>query len=143
MKIPFHSLVCKWSADFCDLYDKELVAKAFRICGFGSTEPESYHQKLKDVLAGIDVEVDERGKYVDDGLVFTLPESEKIYLTFELFGSQFDTKDKQSPKSFAIAGEDGNFVWAEARIEGDKIVVWNNSVPEPKAVRYAWENNPH
>ena len=45
-------------------------------------------------------------------------------------------------KSFAIAGEDGAFVWAEARIEGDTVVVWSPRVPRPAAARYAWADNP-
>lgn len=45
-------------------------------------------------------------------------------------------------KHFAIRGRDGKFVWAQARIEGDKVVVWNDAVPGPVAVRYAWADNP-
>jgi len=43
---------------------------------------------------------------------------------------------------FAIAGDDRKWHWADARIEGDTIVVSSPSVPEPKAVRYAWQSNP-
>jgi len=43
---------------------------------------------------------------------------------------------------FAVAGPDKRFVWANARIEGDRVVVWSDSVPDPVAVRYAWANNP-
>ena len=43
---------------------------------------------------------------------------------------------------FAIAGEGGEFVVAEARIEGDRVVVWSEAVPDPVAVRYAWADNP-
>ena len=45
-------------------------------------------------------------------------------------------------KGFAIAGEDKKFVWAEAKIEGDSVVVWSDAVSKPVAVRYAWGNNP-
>lgn len=45
-------------------------------------------------------------------------------------------------KQFAIAGADRKFVWADARIEGDAVVVSNPRVPKPIAVRYAWANNP-
>src|SRR5690606_12992644 len=45
-------------------------------------------------------------------------------------------------KGFAVAGADGRFVWADAAIEGDRVVVWSDSVPEPVAVRYAWGDNP-
>jgi sialate O-acetylesterase len=43
---------------------------------------------------------------------------------------------------FAIAGADQKFVWADAKIEGDTVVVWNAAVPQPVAVRYAWANYP-
>ena len=43
---------------------------------------------------------------------------------------------------FAVAGPDGKFVWAQARIEGDKVEVWSEAVPTPVAVRYAWADNP-
>ena len=43
---------------------------------------------------------------------------------------------------FAIAGEDRKWVWADARIEGDTVVVSSASVPNPKEVRYAWQSNP-
>jgi sialate O-acetylesterase len=43
---------------------------------------------------------------------------------------------------FAIAGEDQKFVWAEARIDGDTVVVSSPEVENPVAVRYAFESNP-
>ena len=46
-------------------------------------------------------------------------------------------------KGFAIAGADKKFVFAEAKIEGDKVIVSSPEVPEPAAVRYAWAANPN
>jgi sialate O-acetylesterase len=43
---------------------------------------------------------------------------------------------------FSIAGEDHKWYWADARIEGDTIVVSSASVSNPKEVRYAWQSNP-
>jgi len=43
---------------------------------------------------------------------------------------------------FALAGADKQFVWANARIVGDRVYVWSNRVRAPRAVRYAWANNP-
>ncbi|MBN1437532.1 MAG: hypothetical protein JW936_10705 [Sedimentisphaerales bacterium] len=43
---------------------------------------------------------------------------------------------------FAIAGEDREFFWAEATIEGKTVVVRCDEVANPVAVRYAWANNP-
>ena len=43
---------------------------------------------------------------------------------------------------FAIAGDDRKFVWAKAYIEGGKVVVFNEVLKRPVAVRYGWGNNP-
>jgi sialate O-acetylesterase len=47
-----------------------------------------------------------------------------------------------SVSGFEIAGEDRKFVGADARIEGDTVVVSSDQVPHPIAVRYAWGMNP-
>jgi sialate O-acetylesterase len=46
------------------------------------------------------------------------------------------------PEEFAIAGEDRKWYSADARLEGDAVVVSSPSVPDPKEVRYAWQSNP-
>lgn len=43
---------------------------------------------------------------------------------------------------FSIAGDDRKWVWADARIDGDTVVVSSPSVPNPTQVRYAWQSNP-
>jgi sialate O-acetylesterase len=43
---------------------------------------------------------------------------------------------------FAIAGADGHFVWADAVVDGDTVLVSSPEVPNPTTVRYAWSNNP-
>ena len=43
---------------------------------------------------------------------------------------------------FAIAGEDRRWVWADAMIEGDTVVVSSAEVLRPVAVRYAYSDNP-
>jgi sialate O-acetylesterase len=45
-------------------------------------------------------------------------------------------------KSFAIAGADKKWHPAEARIDGDMVVVSSPEVTQPVAVRYGWANNP-
>lgn len=66
----------------------------------------------------------------------------KLILSFTDIGTGLIVKDSNTLKGFAIAGSDGNFVWANAVIEGDKIIVWNDAVPNPSKVRYAWADNP-
>jgi sialate O-acetylesterase len=43
---------------------------------------------------------------------------------------------------FAVAGADRQFVWASARVVGDRVYVWSDRVRVPAAIRYAWANNP-
>ena len=43
---------------------------------------------------------------------------------------------------FQIAGEDQKFVAAEARIQGNEVVISSPHVPSPLAVRYAWADDP-
>lgn len=68
-------------------------------------------------------------------------EGDKIRLLFRYAGGGLVAKGGPL-KQFAIAGPDKKFVWADARIEGNTIVVWNSAIKTPAAVRYAWANNP-
>ncbi len=66
----------------------------------------------------------------------------KARLRFDHVGSGLVAKGGGRLTGFAIAGEDMKFVWAEAAIEGNEVVVSSTDVPKPAAVRYAWANNP-
>lgn len=66
----------------------------------------------------------------------------KIILSFSNIGSGLVTNDGEELNEFAIAGADKKFVWAKAKIEADKIIVWSDEVKEPKFVRYAWADSP-
>ncbi|MGV3642423.1 MAG: sialate O-acetylesterase, partial [Adhaeribacter sp.] len=69
-------------------------------------------------------------------------EGKKITLSFAHTGSGLVSADGEELAWFAIAGADKKFVWAKASIEGDKVVVWSDEIPEPRYVRYAWADNP-
>jgi sialate O-acetylesterase len=47
-----------------------------------------------------------------------------------------------APSGFEVAGDDRNFVKAEAQIQGDHVVVSSSEVKNPKYVRYGWRNAP-
>jgi len=67
-------------------------------------------------------------------------EGDKMILTFDhAAGLRARAGDLAG---FAIAGKDKKFVWADARIDGDKVIVSNAKVSEPTAVRYSWAANP-
>ena len=67
----------------------------------------------------------------------------KIELTFAEVGQRLRTVDRNEVRGFAIAGEDRQWHWAQAKIlDRDKVEVWHDQVPQPVAVRYAWADNP-
>lgn len=69
-------------------------------------------------------------------------EGHKIRISLDHTGSGLVTKGSDEILGFAIAGADKKFHWAEAKIDGNDIVVWSDEVENPVAVRYAWADNP-
>jgi sialate O-acetylesterase len=66
----------------------------------------------------------------------------KIELTFSNTGSGLTVKGGGELKQFSIAGADKKYSWANAKIEGNRIIVWNDAVVHPFYIRYAWADNP-
>ena len=67
----------------------------------------------------------------------------KTRLYFKHLGSGVVFKPGNTkPNGFVVAGEDKNFVWADAAIEGDTVVVSSPEVAVPQYVRYGWAYNP-
>lgn len=67
----------------------------------------------------------------------------KIVLTFAEAGNGLKLRGGEKLDDFAIAGADKKFVWADAKIVGkNKVEVSSASIPNPQAVRYAFNNNP-
>ena len=65
-------------------------------------------------------------------------EGGKIRLKFTHVGQGLAFKNGDQLQGFAIAGDDQKFVWADAAIDGETVVVSSSEVPQPVAVRYAW-----
>jgi sialate O-acetylesterase len=66
----------------------------------------------------------------------------KVTISFAHTVGGLITMDGEEPQEFAIAGTDKKFVWANAKIDGDKVVVWSDEIKDPKYVRYAWADDP-
>jgi sialate O-acetylesterase len=66
----------------------------------------------------------------------------KVIIAFNHLGSGLISNDGEALSEFSIAGKDKKFVWANAKIEGDKVIVWNDTIENPTYVRYAWADNP-
>ncbi len=68
-------------------------------------------------------------------------EDGKARLSFKHAGGGLVSKgDKLA--GFAVAGEDKKFVWADAKIDGNTVIVSSAEVVKPAAVRYAWADYP-
>lgn len=89
--------------------------------------------------------------YGEEKIVYSGPvyksmqvEGNKIRIKFDHVGSGLMAKNDKYGylKGFAIAGADKKFVWAQAIIDGNDIIVWSENVKTPVAVRYAWADNP-
>ncbi len=88
------------------------------------------------------------GKVYGENIGYTGPlyshyliEGDKIRLCFGETGNGMLAKDGIL-SGFAIAGADKNFVSADARIDGNTILVSSPAVVNPQAVRYGWNANP-
>ncbi|MBW8687391.1 sialate O-acetylesterase [Chitinophaga rhizophila] len=81
---------------------------------------------------------------IAEGPLFTEAkvDGNKVILHFSNTGTGLTTNDGQPPAQFAIAGADGKFIWAQAKIAGNTVVVWADGVNKPMRVRYAWADNP-
>ncbi len=63
----------------------------------------------------------------------------RALVSFDHAGSGLYCPDN-TIKHFEIAGADGKYYPAKARIIGKEVMVWSNKVPQPKGVRLGWEN---
>lgn len=87
--------------------------------------------------------------YGDQNLVSSGPifqsakvDGDKITLSFSSIGKGLVVKNGGELQQFAIAGADKKFVWGNAKIEGNQVIVSSPLVPHPAYVRYAWADNP-
>jgi sialate O-acetylesterase len=68
-------------------------------------------------------------------------EGDQVRIRFQMFDSQLVAHGGVL-KGFSIAGQDRKFHWADARIDGDTVIVSSADVAAPLAVRYDWANSP-
>lgn len=89
------------------------------------------------------------GTSYDQKIVYSGPlyesmqiQGNQVRIRFTHTGSGLEAHGGGPLKGFSIAGADRKFHWAEARIDGDRVVVSSPDVPAPTSVRYAWANSP-
>lgn len=69
-------------------------------------------------------------------------ESNALRIYFDHIGTGLDSRGGDKLLGFEIAGKSGDYVPAEARVEGSTVVVSCDQVSDPSRVRYAWADDP-
>ncbi|MEY3136442.1 MAG: hypothetical protein RL580_174 [Pseudomonadota bacterium] len=70
-------------------------------------------------------------------------EGNRARIKFANLGSGLSIKDRYGyVRGFEVAAADGRFRWAHAAVDGQDILVFNEDVSTPVAVRYSWSNTP-
>jgi sialate O-acetylesterase len=87
--------------------------------------------------------------YGDEKIVYSGPiyksltkDGDRIIIEFDHTGSGLIVKGGGDLNYFALAGANKKFVWAEAIIENNHVVIRSKEIPDPVYVRYAWADNP-
>ena len=66
----------------------------------------------------------------------------KVIIHFKDIGQGLLAKNDSKLHYFSIAADGKHFTWAKAKIKGNRVIVWEEGISSPTAVRYAWSNNP-
>ena len=128
-----------------------LTAKTVRNTGLAVTidvgDPHNLHPPHKEEV-GYRLAVWALGTTYRRKIAYSGP----LYDSMQIVGSEVKIHFLQSGtglegrdgalRGFSIAGADRKFHWANARIEGESIVVSSPEVMSPMAVRYAWAGSP-
>jgi len=113
----------------------------------GLGDPADIHPKKKEEVGRRLALIAEKTVYgkdvIDSGPVYKSMQIDggAVRLSFDELGGGLETHG-QKLEGFTIAGEDKKFVPADAKIDGDVVIVEAQSVTHPVAVRYGWENSP-
>lgn len=75
-------------------------------------------------------------QYQGPQLLSVKAQGDKLLLSFD---QQLVLKPGQS---FAIAGSDGEYRWAQVKLQGKQLVLSHADIKAPLQVRYAWADNP-
>jgi len=138
-------------SDYAELREAQQMALVLPQTGMAVAidlgEADNIHPKNKQdvgrrlALAARAVAYGEPIEYSGPIVQSAVREGGKVRLSFSHVGSGLVAQGGKL-SGFAIAGEDRKFAWADARIDGDTVLVWSDPVPRPAAVRYAWASNP-
>ena len=139
------------SEDWAELREQQLKTLALRNTAMTVTidigNPDNVHPTDK-VDVGLRLARAARALSYGESVAYTgpvfrqaTPEGNAIRVWFDRQSKGLTAKGGELT-GFEVAGADGKFAAAMAKIDGDTIVVSSDAVPTPLQVRYGWANSP-
>jgi len=137
---------------FVDVRDSQsetlkTVANTAMVVSFDKSNANNVHPPFKEPI-GERLALAARAVAYGEKLVYSGPVFKSVAfkdftatITFDSIGQGLEARNGDLT-GFELAGEDGAFVPATAKIVGDTVEVSSLGVTAPKWVRYAWSNTP-
>jgi len=130
----------------------EAQVESLKIPGTGMVVTTDLVDNIRDIHPRNKLDVGERlalwaltKSYGKKGIIYSGPlyesmkvEENKIRLSFAHTGSGLKSRDQKPLSEFQVAGADGNFVAAEATIDGHTVLVHSSDIAAPEQVRFGW-----
>jgi sialate O-acetylesterase len=91
-------------------------------------------------LAARAVALGEKVEYQGPELESVLAEGQQLKLSFKHKAKGLELKS--TAESFAIAGADGKYRWAQVQLKDQQLLLSHPDIKAPVKVRYAWADNP-
>ena len=130
----------------------EAQVESLKIPGTGMVVTTDLVDNIRDIHPRNKLDVGERlalwaltKSYGKKGIIYSGPlyesmkvEGSTVRLSFAHTGSGLKSRDEKPLSEFQVAGADGNFVAAEATIDGHTVLVHSSDVAAPEQVRFGW-----
>lgn len=117
------------------------------VVAYDQGNPDNIHPTKKDIVGdrlvklALGIVYGEKRIYSGPVYQSMIIKGNKVEITFSNIGNGLSTFNKSNEVlGFTIAGTDNNFLPAKACISENKVIVSNDLISNPIAVRYGWAN---